>query len=140
MSSPAGAHPALRHQWDYGALGARGSRHRTCKRCRVSQRSPVDGEFAWASGSWLEWQSPGQRQWSPGRGPGCQDMTLRPREAEWRRVEDEHPRWEISNPAGDGKDHLCTDALIRTYGRRHTERLLAGLPPLPERAWEAERR
>jgi hypothetical protein len=56
----------------------------------------------------------------------------------WVRVEDEHPRWEISNPAGDGHDYLCTDALIRAYGRGHVERvILHGLPPLPECAWAA---
>lgn len=56
----------------------------------------------------------------------------------WVRVEDGHPRWEISNPAGDGQDYLCTDAVISAYGRAHVERvILRGLPPLPECAWAA---
>lgn len=55
---------------------------------------------------------------------------------EWVRVEDEHPRWEIKNPAGDGQNYLCTDEVIRTYGRAHVERVvLRDLPPLPESAW-----
>lgn len=68
-------------------------------------------------------------------------------ETEWTRVEpgpcschapaQQHDRWEIKNPHGDGKNYLCTDAVIRTYGRKHVEGfLLADLPPLPERAWE----
>jgi hypothetical protein len=67
--------------------------------------------------------------------------------ATWVRVEpgpcdchhppQEHDRWEIKNPHGDGRNFLVTDMVIRTYGRRHTEgRLLASLPPLPEQAWE----
>ncbi len=66
--------------------------------------------------------------------------------ASWVRVEDEpgpccrarstHPRWEIKNPHGDGQDYLCTDAVIRTYGRAHVERvILHELPPLPQDAW-----
>jgi hypothetical protein len=71
---------------------------------------------------------------------------------EWRRVEPgpctchwppmQHNRWEITNPVGDGKNRLVTDAVIRTYGRKHVEKLLAktpGLPPLPEQAWLADR-
>jgi hypothetical protein len=69
--------------------------------------------------------------------------------AEWVRVEEgpcgchfppmRHDRWEIKNPAGDGRNRLVTDCVIRTYGRRHVEKLLArtpSLPPLPEAAWD----
>ena len=49
----------------------------------------------------------------------------------------EHDRWEIKNPHGDGRNYLVTDEVIRTFGRPHVEgRLLVKLPPLPERAWE----
>ena len=53
----------------------------------------------------------------------------------WQRIEDQHPRWHITNPAGDGRDRLVTDVAIRTYGRLHIEQLLDGLPPLPTEAW-----
>jgi hypothetical protein len=49
-----------------------------------------------------------------------------------------HDRWEIKNPLGDGKDRLITDFAIRSFGRRHIERLLRDLPPLPDAAWEAD--
>lgn len=56
--------------------------------------------------------------------------------AGWFRIEDDHPRWEIKNPNGDGKNYLCTDEAIRTYGRKHIETVvLKDLPPLPEEAW-----
>jgi hypothetical protein len=35
--------------------------------------------------------------------------------------------------------YLITDEAIRTFGRKHIERLLAGLPTLPEQAWEVDR-
>jgi hypothetical protein len=50
-----------------------------------------------------------------------------------------HSGWEIKNPLGDGRDKHITDYAIRTYGRKHVERLLADLPPLPEAAWKAAR-
>lgn len=53
----------------------------------------------------------------------------------WFRVEDDYPRWVIRNPHGDGKNYLCTDTAIRTFGRAHMEKLLRKLPPLPEVAW-----
>lgn len=44
----------------------------------------------------------------------------------------DHPRWEIKDPQGDGKNYLITDAAIGTFGRKHIETVtLAGLPPLP---------
>lgn len=55
--------------------------------------------------------------------------------AEWVRIEDdEHPRWVLIGQLGE-TSRLCTDEAIRQFGRRHMEGLLAGLPPLPERAW-----
>jgi hypothetical protein len=64
----------------------------------------------------------------------------RPQPTEWRRVaEGPHPRWEIGQP-GDGSRHrVVTDEVIRTYGRKYVEQLLAGLPPLPEAAWGVHR-
>jgi hypothetical protein len=52
----------------------------------------------------------------------------------------QHDRWELPNRYGpDGTlittARLVTDALIRTYGRRHVEVLLRDAPPLPEEAW-----
>jgi hypothetical protein len=59
-----------------------------------------------------------------------------PGEGKWFRVEDEHPRWEIKNPHGDGRNYLCTDEAIRTFGRAHIETVvLVKLPPLPAEAW-----
>ena len=52
----------------------------------------------------------------------------------WARVEDGHPRWEIKNPIGDGRNYLVTDEAIRTFGRKHMTELLINLPPLPEQA------
>ncbi|MCW2929956.1 MAG: hypothetical protein JWM19_918 [Actinomycetia bacterium] len=124
----------MRHQWDYEGGSKEGSRHRSCKRCRARQRTFSTGY--WSLPSALEWQPHDRRTWSPGRGPECHDPSKRPAETEWSRVEDSHPRWVISNPKGDGADYLCTDKVIRTYGRKHTEHLLRGLPPLPEKAWE----
>jgi hypothetical protein len=57
-------------------------------------------------------------------------------EGVWFRVEDDHPRWEIKNPHGDGRNYLCTDEAIRTYGREHMQTVvLRDLPQLPEGAW-----
>jgi hypothetical protein len=53
----------------------------------------------------------------------------------WTRAEDGHPRWEIKNPSGDGRNYLMTDEAIRTFGRRHMTELMINLPPLPEEAW-----
>ena len=53
----------------------------------------------------------------------------------WARVEDEHPRWEIKNPLGDGRDYLLSDEAIRTFGRAYLTKLMADLPPLLEEAW-----
>jgi hypothetical protein len=125
----------VRHQWEYGSLGRELSRHRQCRRCRTQQRSPANG--LWHHRGALEWQSPASRGWKTGAPPACLGaLAVMPRETEWRRVEDEHPRWEISNPLGDGRGFLCTDAAIRAFGRKHMENLLHDLPPLPGRAWE----
>lgn len=52
----------------------------------------------------------------------------------------EHDRWVLPmgalGPADAG--HQITDEAIRTFGRRHIEHMLSGLPPLPARAWEAD--
>jgi len=53
----------------------------------------------------------------------------------WTRVADGHPRWEIKNPSGDGRNYLVTDEAIRTFGRKHMTELMINLPPLPEEAW-----
>ena len=53
----------------------------------------------------------------------------------WARVADEHPRWEIKNPLGDGRHYLLSDEAIRTFGRAHLTKLVADLPPLLEEAW-----
>jgi hypothetical protein len=64
---------------------------------------------------------------------------------EWTRVEDDHPRWVLParrHPSGalSAAGYLCTDEAIRTYGRRRVETvILAGLPPLPEQAWDVDR-
>jgi len=61
----------------------------------------------------------------------------------WARVDVSHPRWGLPgerDSAGilTSAGHLVTDEAIRTYGRKHVERvILAGLPPLPEEAWRA---
>jgi hypothetical protein len=62
----------------------------------------------------------------------------------WRRVDNEHPRWELPgerDSAGllSSPGYLITDEAIRTFGRKHIECLLAGLPTLPEQAWEVDR-
>jgi len=64
----------------------------------------------------------------------------RPEPGEWRRVEGDHRGWEIGQ-LGDGSRHrLIMDQAVRTYGRKHVETVvLAGLPPLPEEAWEVRR-
>lgn len=124
----------MQHQWNYGPLGKEESRHRQCKRCRTQQQSPARG--LWAYRGALEWQSMASRGWKTGAPPACFDPAARPRETEWSRAEGEHPRWEIRNPKGDGRDFLCTDMAIRTFGRRHMEMLLRELPPLPGKAWE----
>ena len=53
----------------------------------------------------------------------------------WTRAEDGHPRWEIKNPSGDGRNYLVTDEAIRTFGRELMTELMINLPPLPEQAW-----
>lgn len=123
------------HQWEYGSLGPDMSRHRSCRRCRVMQRAMANGD--WDDEALLDWRLPGVTPWEAGAAPECSDPAAMPRDTEWKRVEGEHPRWEIRNPKGDGGNFLCTDVAIRTYGREHVEgRLLRGLPPLPEEAWE----
>lgn len=124
------------HQWEYGSLGADMCRHRACKRCRLQARTWMNG--AWDDADMLEWQSITERGWNTGELPECFDPATLPRGTEWERAEDEHPRWEIRNPKGDGCNFLCTDAVIRTFGRKHVEKLLRGLPPLPDKAWEAD--
>ena len=66
--------------------------------------------------------------------------------AEWARVEpgpctchrpaQVHTGWRITDPLGDRRDRVISDYAITTYGRAHIERILSGLPPLPERAWD----
>ena len=53
----------------------------------------------------------------------------------WTRVEDGHPRGEIKNPNGDGRNYQVTDEAIRTFGRNHMTELMSNLPPLPDEAW-----
>lgn len=124
----------MRHQWDYGSPGKEDSRHRQCRRCRTQQQSPASGLWGYLGA--LEWQSAAGRGWKTGAPPACFDPAGRARDTEWTRAEDDHPRWEIRNPLGDGRDFLCTDFAIREFGRRHMERLLHDLPPLPDKAWE----
>lgn len=46
-------------------------------------------------------------------------------------------QWTITSPHGDRRDYQMTDEAIRTYGRKHIAGyVLAGLPPLPECAWD----
>jgi hypothetical protein len=51
----------------------------------------------------------------------------------WTRVEDGHPRWEIKNPSGDGRNYLMTDEAIGTFGRQHMTELMINMPPCPKR-------
>jgi hypothetical protein len=71
-------------------------------------------------------------------GPGAGWVRVEPGPCTCHYPPHEHDRWEIKNPRGDGRNYLVTDAVIRTYGRRHVEKLIARLPRLPERAWEAD--
>jgi hypothetical protein len=86
--------------------------------------------------SWLP------RQWQPKARVIRGAAAAVARNAQWARVEGENPRWELTGRRDANgiliePGWICTDELIRTYGRRHLEaKILAGLPPLPERAWE----
>jgi hypothetical protein len=68
------------------------------------------------------------------------DSDLPPPLLRWVRIDDEHPRWQIRVQPGENGHRLITDAAIATYGRKHVEQLLTGLPALPERAWDADSR
>jgi hypothetical protein len=55
-------------------------------------------------------------------------------EPRWYGDKDHKPRWELSPELGAD---VVTDETICHYGRQLTEStVLAGLPPLPEKAWE----
>lgn len=91
--------------------------------------------------------------WTDGRGDTT--ITMAPRDLvrladllegrreprEWTRVDngDGPPRWEIGSPGDGSRRQVITDEPIMTYGREHLEKLQAGLPPLPEAAWEVKR-
>jgi len=74
--------------------------------------------------------------------PECTDPAHR---VSWERIEPgdcdchhppmRHDRWVIT---WAGRDRLITDFAIKSYGRRHIEKLLRDLPPLPEQAWAAD--
>jgi hypothetical protein len=120
----------MRHNWNYLGTDPATAKFRTCNRCPMEQST-----FGVGAGRRWDWRMSRDELWHSTKPPACPEPTEP--ETEWTRVEDaKHPRWEIKNPLGDGKNRLCTDHLIRTYGRKHTEKLLAGLPPLPEKAWE----
>jgi len=50
-----------------------------------------------------------------------------------------HPRWTMPEHDAGLPERQITDYAIEQYGRRHIERLLDGLPPLPEEAWTVDR-
>jgi len=52
----------------------------------------------------------------------------------------QHERWVVRNSDGDVVRQI-SDFAIRTYGRKHIEKIVAriGMPELPEEAWEALR-
>lgn len=124
------------HAWAYGGQEAAEAIYRFCTQCCMRQWTVDRGN--WAEAEWVMWRMDDEGRWLDGPVPECPDPA--PPETEWSRVEDgKHPRWEIKNPHGDGHNYLCTDAVIRTYGRKHTEWLLRDLPPLPDKAWEVAR-
>lgn len=123
-----------RHKWNYGSGADRyTAKYRVCEHCPMHQRT-----FGVGAGRHWDWRLGSEETWNTGRAPECPEPPAP--QTEWSRVEDKHPRWEIKNPKGDGKNYLCTDAVIRAYGRRHTEKLLHDLPPLPDKAWEVDPR
>lgn len=124
---------AREHGWQYGGGAPGESSYRFCGGCGMRQWAVEPG--GWATAEYVLWRMDDKGQWQDMPAPACPDPPAP--ERDWSRVEDGHPRWEIRNPNGDGRNYLCTDAVIRTYGRRHTEKLLRDLPPLPEKAWEA---
>jgi hypothetical protein len=123
------------HDWKYSSGEPGDSTYRFCGQCCMRQWTVDPGD--WSNPGYVLWRTEDHGRWLDAPVPECPDAA--PPETEWSRVEGEHPRWEIKNPKGDGHDYLCTDAVIRTYGRKHTEWLLRDLPPLPDKAWEAGR-
>jgi hypothetical protein len=123
---------AREHDWKYGGGVPEETAYRFCGSCRMRQWAidPAD----WDSAEFTLWRMDDDGKWGEMPAPECPDAASP--ESEWSRVEDGHPRWEIRNPNGDGKNYLCADEAIRTFGRRHMEKILAGLPPLPGKAWE----
>jgi hypothetical protein len=121
-----------RHKWNYGLSDARNSRNRHCTVCYARGR-----RFGPGSTPWTTTMPGGQVSTSPV--PPCPGTR-------WYRLEGEHPdprvrgpvpRWELAALNG-GYSHVITDHLIRTYGRKHMEKVfLRDLPPLPEAAWAA---
>lgn len=110
-----------RHKWDYGQADAQTSRRRQCAVCYA-----VGSRFGGRSTPWDITMPDGT--YSSRSIPPCPGTR-------WYRIEDEHPRWVLADGKG-GYSHLCTDALIRTYGRKHLEtKILKDLPPLPGSAW-----
>ncbi len=118
-----------RHKWNYGGADPYTAKRRVCEHCPVQQRT-----FGVGTGRHWDWRLGDDEPWRFGKAPGCPEPPEP--ETEWSRVEDKHPRWEIRNPHGDGKSYLCTDEVIRVFGRQHVEHLLRDLPPLPGKAWE----
>jgi hypothetical protein len=119
-----------RHRWDYGLSDAQNSRNRHCTVCFARGT-----RYGGRSTPWSTTMPGGEGHlYSVPPCPGTR----------WYRVEGEHPnprvrgacpRWELAGLNG-GRSHLITDHLIRTYGRKHMEKVfLAKLPPLPESAW-----
>lgn len=121
-----------RHRWDYGSGDAQTSRNRCCTVC-------------WAKGVRFGGRS---TPWDATMPDGTYSYPAIPPcpGTRWYRLEGEHPnphvrgpvpRWELADGKG-GHSHVVTDHLIRTYGRKHMEKvILASLPPLPEVAWAA---
>lgn len=126
-------HDVREHEWKYGSEPPGEASYRVCGGCGMRQWTDDRGN--WDDPEWVLWRMKDGGRWLEWAVPECPDPP--PPEAEWSRAEDdERPRWEIRNPSGDGRNYLCTDEAIRKFGRRHMEKILAGLPPLPGRAWE----
>jgi hypothetical protein len=119
-----------RHKWDYGLSDAQNSRNRRCTVCYARGR-----RYGGRSTSWTTLM-PGFK-FAYSKVPPCPGTR-------WYRLTGPHPnpsvrgdcpRWELADGKG-GHSHTITDNLIRTYGRKHMEKVfLAKLPPLPESAW-----
>jgi hypothetical protein len=58
---------------------------------------------------------------------------------QWQRVDDEDMHgWRLPPLWQNDRGRFVADTLIRTYGRSHVSRLLYAVPPLPDRAWDAD--